>query len=124
MLLFERGFRFLRRILMKHSITALRAILIRSCQLLFFGCLLRGGFDAVGAEVAGSKRVLFLGNSVFCSRGGLCPTFEGFCREAALEYEAVSQWKKPANLMGIEFLNHGRIPLNLPAVVGARRFTV
>jgi hypothetical protein len=63
-----------------------------------------------------SKRILFLGNSVFYSRGGLCPSFEGFCRTAGLDFQAVSQWNTPANPSGIEFLNYGRIPLNLPDV--------
>lgn len=68
------------------------------------------------AEDAVTKRVLFLGNSVFYSRGGLCPTFEGFCREAGLDYQAVSQWNTPSNPQGVEFLDYGRIPLNLPEV--------
>jgi hypothetical protein len=63
-----------------------------------------------------SKRVLFLGNSVFYSKGGLIPSFEGFCRSAGLDYQAVSQWNAPANPHGVEFLNYGRIPLNLPEV--------
>ena len=88
----------------------------RSCGILLLGLVLLCAFDAARSENSNSKRVLFLGNSVFYSRGGLCPTFEGFCREAGLKHEAVSQWNKPANTMGIEFLNHGRIPLNLPAV--------
>ncbi len=61
-----------------------------------------------------TKRVLFLGNSVFYHRGGLAPSFEGFCRQAGLDYQAVSQRNTPANTLGIEFLDYGRIPVNLP----------
>ena len=68
------------------------------------------------SQGAGSKRVLFLGNSVFCSRGGLCPSFEGFCKEAGLDYQAVSQWNTPPNALGVEFLDYGRIPVNLPDI--------
>lgn len=64
----------------------------------------------------GSRRVLFLGNSVFYSRGGLCPSFEGFCKEVGLDYQAVSQWNTPPNPLGVEFLSYGRIPLNLPEI--------
>ena len=63
-----------------------------------------------------SKRILFLGNSVFYSRGGLFHAFEGFCKEAGLDYQAVSQWNKPGDPLGIEFLDYGRIPLSLPGV--------
>ena len=68
------------------------------------------------SQDAGSKRVLFLGNSVFYSRGGLCPSFQEFCKEAGLDYQAVSQWNTPPNTLGVEFLDYGRIPLNLPDV--------
>ena len=61
-------------------------------------------------------RVLFLGNSVFYYHGGLCPTFEGFCTEAGLDYRAFSQWNTPTNTLGVEFLDYGRIPLSLPEV--------
>jgi hypothetical protein len=63
-----------------------------------------------------SYRVLFLGNSVFYYHGGLYPSFEGFCLEAGLDFQAISQWNTPPNLMGVEFLNYGRIPLNLPEI--------
>jgi hypothetical protein len=66
-------------------------------------------------------RVLFLGNSVFYSRGGLYSSFEGFCCEAGLDYQAVSQWNAPPNPLGAEFLNYGRIPLNLPDVAADER---
>ncbi|MCP4173418.1 MAG: hypothetical protein GY758_21890, partial [Fuerstiella sp.] len=68
-----------------------------------------------------SKRILFLGNSVFCSRGGLFHAFEGFCKEAGLDYQAVSQWDKPADPHGVEFLDYGRIPLSLPEIAADRR---
>lgn len=68
-----------------------------------------------------AKRILFLGNSVFYSRGGLAPSFEGFCEASNLNYEAVSQWKTPPNPLGIEFLDYGRIPLNLPEVAADDR---
>ncbi len=68
-----------------------------------------------------SSRVLFLGNSVFYFQGGLGPSFEGFCRAANLEHEAVSQWTKPTHPHGIQFLDYGRIPLNLPAVAADKK---
>ena len=37
------------------------------------------------AEDHTSRRVLFLGNSVFYYQGGVYPAFEGFFREAGLE---------------------------------------
>jgi len=61
-----------------------------------------------------AKRVLFLGNSAFYFHGGLCPPFEGFCREAGLDIQAVSQRDTPKNPHGVEFLDYGRIPLTLP----------
>lgn len=77
--------------------------------------LLAGSCSGFGQD-ANSYRVLFLGNSVFYSRGGLCPSFEGFCNEAGLDYQAISQWNTPPNPQGVEFLNYGRIPLTLPEV--------
>lgn len=74
-----------------------------------------------GERPKANARVLFLGNSVFNYRGGVCQSFEGFCREAGLEWEAVSQWTKPENAHGIEFLGYGRIPLNLPEVAADER---
>jgi hypothetical protein len=68
-----------------------------------------------------SKRILFLGNSVFYSRGGLFHSFEGFCKEAGLDYQAVSQWDKPADPLGVEFLDYGRIPLSLPGVAADKK---
>ena len=68
------------------------------------------------AQDTEAKRVLFLGNSVFYHRGGLGPSFIGFCEEAGLDYQAVSQRNKPASTLGIEFLDYGRIPVNLPEV--------
>lgn len=68
-----------------------------------------------------SYRVLFLGNSVFYFYGGLCPSFEGFCESAGLDYQAVSQWTTPTNSHGIEFLDYGRIPLNLPEIAADQR---
>ena len=78
--------------------------------LLFIGTLISYGQDS------NTYRVLFLGNSVFYSRGGLYPSFKGFCKEAGLDYQAISQWNTPPNLLGVEFLNYGRIPLNLPEI--------
>jgi hypothetical protein len=78
--------------------------------LLFIGTLISYGQDS------NTYRVLFLGNSVFYSRGGLCPSFNGFCKEAGLDYQAISQWNTPPNPLGVEFLNYGRIPLNLPEI--------
>ena len=66
------------------------------------------------AQNTEAKRVLFLGNSVFYHRGGLGPSFEGFCEEAGLDYQTFSQRDTPANTLGIEFLDYGRIPVNLP----------
>ncbi len=77
--------------------------------------LIGAPFSSQGEE-NNSKRVLFLGNSVFNHKGGLTQSFEGFCHGAGLNYEAFSQFKKPQNTHGIEFLNYGRIPLNLPGV--------
>ena len=79
------------------------------------GLLLAGNSISFGQDVK-SHRVLFLGNSVFYYKGGLYQSFEGFCKTAGLDYQAVSQWNTPANPHGIEFLNFGRIPLNLPEI--------
>jgi hypothetical protein len=65
------------------------------------------------AQLEKSNRILFLGNSVFYHNGGVYQSFEGFCRETGLDYQAVSQLKAPANTHGIEFLEYGRVPLNL-----------
>jgi hypothetical protein len=78
------------------------------------------GPNALSQE-ADSKRVLFLGNSVFHSRGGVIPTFEGFCREAGLDYQGVSPQNTPSNKHGVEFLDYGRIPLNLPEVAADKK---
>lgn len=87
-------------------------ILIAALTLVLFF----GSSSICFCEQTESKRVLFLGNSVFYSRGGLYPSFMGFCKEAGLDYQAVSQWNTPANPLGVEFLNYGRIPLNLPEI--------
>ena len=79
------------------------------------GLLLAGTSISFGQD-AKSHRVLFLGNSVFLSGGGLCQSFEGFCKAAGLDYQAVSQNNTRANLHGIEFLDFGRIPLSLPEI--------
>ena len=68
------------------------------------------------SQDSNSYRVLFLGNSEFLNRGGVCPSFEGFCQSAGIDYQAVSQNVSGANQMGIEFLNYGRIPINLPDI--------
>ena len=67
-----------------------------------------------------ATRALFLGNSVFNYRGGIAQSFEGFCQAAALDFDAFSQMKSPENPRGIEFLDYGRIPLNLPEVAASR----
>ena len=79
------------------------------------GLLLVGNSISFGQD-AKSHRVLFLGNSVFYSKGGLFQSFEGFCKSASLDYQAVSQWNVPSNIHGVEFLDFGRIPLNLPEI--------
>lgn len=84
-------------------------------KIIILGLLFFGTSNSYGQDSA-TYRVLFLGNSVFYSRGGLCPSFEGFCKEAGLDYQAVSQRNAPTNPLGVEFLNYGRIPLNLPEV--------
>ena len=78
--------------------------------------LLLGASSLSFGQEANSHRVLFLGNSVFYYRGGLYQSFEGFCKAAGLDYQAVSQLNTPANPHGIEFLDFGRIPLNLPEI--------
>jgi hypothetical protein len=52
------------------------------------------------AQLEKSNRILFLGNSVFYHNGGVYQSFEGFCRETGLDYQAVSQLKAPANTHG------------------------
>lgn len=86
-----------------------------SVKILILISLLVGTSIGYGQD-SKSYRVLFLGNSVFYSRGGLCPSFEGFCKEEGLDYQAISQWNTPPNSLGVEFLDYGRIPLNLPEV--------
>ncbi|HEX9825960.1 MAG TPA: hypothetical protein VGA80_05125 [Flavobacteriaceae bacterium] len=61
-----------------------------------------------------SYKVLFLGNSAFYSRGGLIPSFEGFCQSAGIDCQAFSQMNTPPNTLGVDFLNYGRIPKTLP----------
>lgn len=87
---------------------------------LFILLLLVGGVGSFAQE-AKTKRVLFLGNSVFYSRGGLCPSFQGFCQEAGHDFQAISQWNTPSNDLGVEFLNYGRIPLNLPEIAADKK---
>ena len=84
-------------------------------KILLLSLLLIGTSASYGQD-SNAYRVLFLGNSVFYSRGGLCPSFEGFCKEAGLDYQAVSQRNTPVSPHGVEFLDYGRIPLNLPEV--------
>lgn len=67
------------------------------------------------------KRVFFLGNSVFHSKGGLCPSFLGFCREAGLDFQVFTQYETPPSRLDVKFLGFGRIPLNLPAVAAEER---
>lgn len=74
------------------------------------------GFGLARAEDVSSKRVFFLGNSVFYYDGGVFQTFEGFGEADGLDFQAFSQWKEPENTHGIEFFDLGRIPLNLPEV--------
>lgn len=74
------------------------------------------GSSFLFGEKSEPKRVLFLGNSVFNHKGGLTQSFEGFCQAGEVEFEAVSQFKEPASTHGVEFLEYGRIPLNLPEV--------
>ncbi len=83
-------------------------------SIIFFLGLILISTHSSFAQNTEAKRVLFLGNSVFYHRGGLGPSFEGFCREAGLDYQAVSQRNTPENTLGIEFLDYGRIPVNLP----------
>jgi hypothetical protein len=65
------------------------------------------------------KRVLFLGNSVFYYEGGVCQSFEGFCVESDLDYQAFSQLQEPEKTHGVEFLGLGRIPYSLPEVAAS-----
>jgi serine/threonine protein kinase len=66
-----------------------------------------------------STRTLFIGNSVFNYQGGIAQSFEGFCRTESLDHEAVSQLNTPRFPHGIEFIDFGRIPLNLPEVAAS-----
>ncbi len=84
-------------------------------KIIVLALLLVGTSISYGQDT-NTYRVLFLGNSVFYHRGGLCPSFEGFCNEAGLDYQAISQMNTPANPLGVEFLDYGRIPLNLPEI--------
>jgi len=86
-----------------------------STTMFTLGLLLAGTSVSCGRD-AKSHRVLFLGNSVFYYGGGLCQSFEGFCKADGLDYQPVSQLNTPTNPHGIEFLDFGRIPLNLPEV--------
>lgn len=92
----------------------------RLVKVLSFGMLIAIGPNVLSQE-ADSKRVLFLGNSVFHSRGGVAPTFEGFCKEAGLDYQAVSPQRMRRHTHGLEFLDFGRIPLNLPMVAADKK---
>jgi len=65
-------------------------------------------------------RALFLGNSVFNYQGGIIQSFEGFCQTASLDFDTVSQMSHPENSHGIEFLDYGRMPLNLPEVAASK----
>ncbi len=82
-------------------------------RMLVFGLIGMVSSLCFGQE-AKTQRVLFLGNSVFNFKGGVHQTFEQFCKKAALNVEAFSQYQKPEHAHGVEFLNYGRIPLNLP----------
>lgn len=84
-------------------------------KIIMLGILFNGTSKSFGQD-SNTYRVLFLGNSVFYSRGGLFPSFGGFCKEAGLDYQVVSQWNTPTNPLDVEFLDYGRIPLNLPEV--------
>lgn len=72
--------------------------------------------STVFCQGGASKRVLFLGNSVWDFDGGVRQSFLGFCRAAGLDYEAISQMRRHKHTHGIEFLDYGRIPLNLPEI--------
>ena len=84
-------------------------------KIFILGLFLAGACSAYGQN-SKSHRVLFLGNSEFLSRGGVCTSFEGFCQAVGLDFQAVSQNNSGSNPMGVEFLNFGRIPTNLPAI--------
>lgn len=79
-------------------------------------CILLAGNSLSFSQDAKSHRVLFFGNSVFYHHGGLYQSFEGFCKTAGLDYQAISQRNTPDNPHGVEFLNFGRIPLSLPEI--------
>jgi len=86
-----------------------------SIKVILLGLLLAGTSMSYGQD-SKTYRVLFLGNSVFYYHGGLYSPFEGFCNEAGLDYKAVSQRNTPPNSLGVEFLDYGRIPVNLPEI--------
>ena len=86
-------------------------------QLLMILALLIAALQSQGQD-SHAYRVLFLGNSVFYYHGGLYHAFEGFCAEDGLNCQAISQRISPTDPLGIEFLDYGRIPLNLPEVAG------
>lgn len=86
-----------------------------SFKVILLGLLLVGTSMSYGQD-SKTYRVLFLGNSVFYYHGGLYSPFEGFCNEAGLDYQAISQRNTPPNSLGIEFLDYGRIPVNLPEI--------
>ncbi len=73
---------------------------------------------SVFCDAQSPKRVLFLGNSVWDYEGGVHQPFLGFCDAAGLEFRAISQMRSRENAHGVEFLDYGRIPLNLPEVAG------
>ena len=79
---------------------------------------------ASGSVAAGqapeSIRVLFIGNSTFHASGGIHQPFEGFCRAAGMDCEAVRQGdESPGVNHGIEHLGLGRIPIRLPDLARA-----
>jgi hypothetical protein len=84
------------------------------CQFLVIVVSLCTSVQESKCEDANACRVLFLGNSVFNYHGGVCQSFEGFCEQDDVDFQAVSQLNEPENTHGVEFLGLGRIPLNLP----------
>lgn len=86
-----------------------------SVKVLILGIIILGTSKINGQDTK-TYRVLFLGNSEYYSRGGVYPSFEGFCQTAGLDCQAVSQWNTPPIPLGIEFLDFGRIPVNLPEI--------
>lgn len=69
-----------------------------------------------------SNRVLFLGNSVFFSHGGIYQSFLGFCNTGGIDCRAISQRREPQHTHGVEFLRVGRIPTNLPDFAADEKF--